>query len=336
MGIIAVTGASGFVGSHLVRLLCDRGERVRILLRSQFKPEILNNLELETVTGDLRNRSSLEKFVEGASTLYHVAADYRLWSDNPQELYDSNVDGTRNILEAARSADVSRVVYTSTVGCLGIPNDGTPGDESTPVSLEDMVGHYKRSKFLAERVALDFADNDLPVVIVNPSTPIGPGDIKPTPTGKVIVDFANGRIPAFVDTGLNLIDVRDTAMGHILACEKGIVGQKYILGNTNLSLAEILSILAGICDKPAPSVRIPYSIAYMAGMFSTSWANVITHRPPGISLESVRMSRKRMFFSARKAVQELGLPQSPIEQALTDAVKWFVDNGYVSGHRARL
>lgn len=292
--------------------------------------DVLDGLPVEFVQGDLRYPDTLRSLVQGASVLYHVAADYRLWSPHPEELYESNVGGTTNILSAAMAAAVPKVVYTSTVGCLGIPGDGTPGDEDTPVGLPDMIGHYKRSKFLAEQVALDFAAKGLPVVIVNPSTPVGPGDHKPTPTGKVIVDFLNGRMPAFVDTGLNLIDVRDTAMGHILAAEKGQVGEKYILGACNLTLKDILSTLASFSGRPAPRICIPYGLAYLVGVASTAWSNFVTHQKPGVSIESVRMSRKKMFFSADKAVRELGLHQSSIEQALADAVGWFVGNGYVS------
>jgi dihydroflavonol-4-reductase len=328
MSVVAVTGGTGFVGSHLVRLLSAQGETIRCLVRPESKLEVLDGIDFEAFPGDLRQPASLLPFLDGCSVLYHVAADYRLWSPHPDDLYRSNVDGTKNILSAAQSAGVSRIVYTSTVGCLGIPKDGTPGDENTPVRLEDMIGHYKRSKFLAEKCALDFANEGLPVVIVNPSTPVGPGDHKPTPTGKIIIDFINGRIPAFVDTGLNLIDVRDCAAGHILAAAKGRVGENYILGSKDLTLADILSALAQICHRPEPKLRVPYAVAYAAGALSTAWADLITHRPPGISLESVRMSRKMMFFSPRKAIQELELPQSQIELALSDAVAWFVQHGY--------
>lgn len=331
MRIAAVTGGTGFVGSHLVRMLCARGETVRVLARPSSRLDMLDGLPMEVIEGDLRSVETLMPLVNGADVLYHVAADYRLWSPNPDDLYRSNVDGTENILSAALASSVPKVVYTSTVGCLGIPKDGTPGDEETPVTLDDMVGHYKRSKFMAEQVALDYAHKGLPVVIVNPSTPVGPGDHKPTPTGKLIVDAAAGRIPAFVDTGLNLIDVRDCAMGHILAAEKGRVGEKYILGARNLTLAEILAMIASACGRNAPKQRIPYAVAYAVGLASTLWANLVTHRQPAVSLESVRMSRKKMFFSAEKAVRELGLPRSPIEAALADAVNWFAEHGYVGG-----
>lgn len=329
MEIAAVTGGTGFVGSNLVRLLCERGMRVRVLARPTSRLDIIGDLPVETVTGDLTDRESLWPLVDGASVLYHVAADYRLWVRKPEEMYRSNVDGTAILLDTAMRASVPRIVYTSTVGCLGIPKDLTPGTEDTPVELSDMVGHYKRSKFLAEKVAMDYAKSGLPVVIVNPSTPVGPGDHKPTPTGKIIVDFLSGRIPAFVDTGLNLVDVRDVSMGHILAMEKGRVGEKYILGSRNLTLEEVLAMIASVAGRKAPRIRIPYLLAYLVGGVSTAWSNMVTYRPPSVSLESVRMSRKKMFFSAEKAVCELGLPQSPVENAIEDAVRWFTDHGYV-------
>jgi dihydroflavonol-4-reductase len=331
MEIAAITGGTGFVGSHLVRILCERGTDVRVLARLTSRTDILQGLPVSVVPGDLRDPDSLARLVKGASVVYHVGADYRLWVRNPEEMYESNVSGTRNVLAAAANASVPKVVYTSTVGCLGLPKDGTPGTEDTPVTLKDMVGHYKRSKFLAEQVAMDYAKSGLPVVIVNPSTPVGPGDHKPTPTGKIIVDFLNGRIPAFVDTGLNLVDVRDVAVGHVLAAEKGLVEKKYILGARNLTLQQIFTMIASAAGLKAPRVRVPYFLAYIAGALSTEWSNAVTHQPPSISLESVRMSRKKMFFSAEKAVRELGLPQSPVETAIVDAVQWFIEHGYVTG-----
>jgi dihydroflavonol-4-reductase len=302
-----------------------------VLVRSTSRLDSLDSLPVQLVDGDLRNPESLIPLLSGVEILFHVAADYRLWSPDPRELYRSNVDGTTNILSAAQTAGVSKVVYTSTVGCLGIPHDGVPGTEETPVSLADMIGDYKRSKYLAEQVALDYVQKGLPVVIVNPSTPTGPGDHKPTPTGKMVVDFLNGRIPAFVDTGLNIIDVRDTAYGHILAAENGRVGEKYILGNRNMSLAEILGKIAAVSGQKPPRIRIPHAVAYAAGYISTLWAKSVTRGEPGISIESVRMSSKRMYFSPRKAVSELGLPQSSPEIAIRDAVMWFSEHGYVTG-----
>lgn len=334
MGIAAVTGGTGFVGSHLVRLLVERGERVRVLARPSSRLDVLEGLPVDIVRGDVRDPGSLTHLMDGVSVLYHAAADYRLWSLNPNELYESNVGGTEAVLAAAKSAGVPRIVYTSTVGCLGIPRDGTPGDETTPVRLEEMVGHYKRSKFLAEQVALRSAQDGLPVVIANPSTPVGPGDHKPTPTGKIILDAMTGRIPAFVDTGLNLVDVRDVALGHILAAERGRIGEKYILGACNMTLAKILGMIASAAGRPAPKVRIPYALAYLVGALNTAWADLVTHQPPSVSLESVRMSHRKMYFSSEKAVRELGLPQSPVENAITDAVNWFTKHDYTSQRRS--
>jgi dihydroflavonol-4-reductase len=253
--------------------------------------------------------------------VFHVAADYRLWAKDPRELYASNVDGTRSLLEAARTAGVDRVVYTSTVGCIGIPHDGI-GDETTPVSLEDMAGHYKRSKFLAEQVALEFARAGLPVVIVNPTAPIGDHDVKPTPTGKIVLDFLNGEMPAFIDTGLNIVDARDTAEGHLMACDRGKVGERYILGSENLTLAQILEMLAAITARRAPRMKLPYAIAWCAGACSTAWAG-LTGTPPRVPMEGVRMAKKKMWVSHEKARRELGFEPGPANAALARAVEWF-------------
>lgn len=287
----------------------------------------VRELNVETVTGDLRDLKSLEKAVAGCETVFHVAADYRLWARDTGELYQSNVEGTRNILTAARNAAVDRVVYTSTVGCIGVPGEGL-GNEDLPVGLEDMTGAYKRSKFQAEQVALEFAQSGFPVVIVNPTAPIGDHDFKPTPTGRIILDFIGGRMPAFVDTGLNLVDVEDTAEGHLLAAERGKAGERYILGCDNLTLEQILQRLAGISGKKAPRIRIPYAVAYVAGLASTGWANV-TGRQPRAPLDAVKMARKKMFVSCDKARRELGFNPSPVEGALEHAVEWFRANGYV-------
>ncbi len=313
-----VTGASGFLGWHVARTLLERGHRVRALCRPESR---VRELEVERVTGDLRDPDSLERAVQGCELVFHVAADYRLWSRHPQDLYRSNVDGTRNLLEAAQHASVQRIVYTSTVGCIGMPQDRN-GDENTPVSLEDMVGHYKRSKWLAEQVALEKAREGLPVVIVNPTAPVGDHDWKPTPTGKVILDFLRDKLPAFVDTGLNLVDVRDTAVGHILAAEKGRSGERYILGCENLTLEQILRRLAAIAQKPAPKMKIPYAVAYLAGVTTTAWANLTGHEPVA-PLEGVKMARKKMFVSSAKAQCELGFRPGPVDTALARAVEWF-------------
>jgi dihydroflavonol-4-reductase len=313
-----VTGASGFLGWHVARILLERGFGVRALVRAGSR---VSDLDVEVVTGDLRDAESLGRAVAGCGLVFHVAADYRLWAKDPGELYRSNVDGTRNLLEAARKAGVERVVYTSTVGCIGVPHDGI-GDETTPVSLADMAGDYKRSKFLAEQAALEFARDGLPVVIVNPTAPIGDHDVKPTPTGKIVVDFLKGDMPAFIDTGLNVVDVRDTAEGHLLACERGRVGERYILGSENLTLAQILGKLAAITGRKAPTVRLPYAVAYCAGVCSTAWAG-ITGAPPRVPIEAVRMARKKMWVTHEKARRELGFQPGPAETALRRAVEWF-------------
>lgn len=327
---VLVTGGTGFVGANLVRALLVDGHRVRVLARPQSDRRALTGCPVELVAGDLLEPESLRGAMAGCRVVFHVAADYRLWAPDPSVLYRTNVDGTRNVLDAALRAEVERVVYTSTVGTLGIPKDGrpgTPGTETTPVRLEEMVGPYKRSKFLAERVAEEFAARGLPVVIVNPSAPVGPWDVKPTPTGQMIVDFLSGRMFATLDTGLNLVHVGDVARGHILAAEKGRVGEKYILGHQNCSLAEIFDLLAGVTGLPAPRMRVPYPMAWLGALVMEGVARLTGTRPRA-SLTAVRMARKPMYFSAEKAVRDLGLPQTPVEQALRDAVEWFVAHGY--------
>lgn len=286
----------------------------------------LRELDVERVSGDLRDSGSLENAVQGCGLVFHVAADYRLWSKHPDDLYRSNVDGTRNLLDAAGRAGVERVVYTSTVGCIGMPKDRS-GDENTPVSIADMAGHYKRSKWLAEQVALEKAAGGLPVVIVNPTAPVGDHDWKPTPTGKIIVDFLRNRLPAFVDTGLNLVDARDTAEGHLLACERGRVGERYVLGCENLTLEQILGRLAALTGKKAPRTKAPYALAYAAGVASTAWANV-SGKAPRVPLEGVKMARKKMFVTHEKASRELNFSPGPVDNALRRAVAWFRENGY--------
>jgi dihydroflavonol-4-reductase len=315
---VLVTGASGFLGWHVARQLRERGYAVRALVRAGSR---VAELDVECVTGDLRDPASLERAVAGCGLLFHVAADYRLWARHPGELYRSNVDGTRNLLEAAKNAGVERVVYTSTVGCIGIPHGGI-GNEETPVSLEDMVGDYKRSKFLAEQVALEFARGGLPVVTVNPTAPIGDHDVKPTPTGQIVADFLSGGMPAFIDTGLNVVDARDVADGHLLACERGRTGERYILGSENLTLAEIFAKLAKITGRPAPTMRLPYAVAWCAGACSTAWAEV-TGTPPRVPLNGVRMAKKKMWVTHEKARRELGWKPGPAETALARAVEWF-------------
>jgi dihydroflavonol-4-reductase len=318
-----VTGASGFLGWHVARLLGERGHKVRALVRPSSK---LRELEVEAVTGDLRDSSSLDRAVAGCGLVFHVAADYRLWARDPEELYRSNVDGTRSLLEAARRAGADRVVYTSTVGCIGIPKDGL-GDETIPVELVEMAGAYKRSKFLAERVALEFAASGFPVVVVNPTAPVGEHDVKPTPTGKIVLDFIKGAMPAYIDTGLNLVDARDTAAAHLLAAERGRPGERYIVGSENLTLAQILEKLARLTGIAAPRVKLPYALAYAAGVVTTGWARV-TGRAPLAPLDAVRMARKKMFVSHAKAARELGFSPGPVDGALGRAVEWFRANGY--------
>jgi len=318
-----VTGASGFIGWHVARKLIGRGHRVRALVRPASR---VRELEVETVTGDLRDPQSLVRAVEGCELVFHVAADYRLWARRPEELYRSNVEGTRNMLTAARNRGVERFVYTSTVGCIGVPKGGE-GNEDMPVGLEDMVGAYKRSKYLAEQVALEFAAGGFPVVIVNPTAPVGDHDFKPTPTGKVIVDFLKGAMPVYIDTGLNLVDAADTAEGHLLACEHGQRGQRYILGRQNLTLEEIFKKLEQISGVRAPARRIPYPVAYAAGLVTTAWAR-LSGGEPRAPLDAVRMARKKMFVSNQKAVSELGFAPGPVEGALARAVEWFRANGY--------
>ncbi len=323
-----LTGATGFVGGHLLNELLASGSGVRCLVRERSKLRHPAGAPVEAVEGDLRDAASLAGALDGCDVAYHCAADYRLYARRPEDLYETNVDGTRNVLAEAARARVTRVVYTSSVGALGLEPDGSPADEETPVSLEDMVGHYKRSKFLAERVADEWAGKGLPVVIVNPSTPVGEADVKPTATGRIIVDFLNGRVPAWVDTGLNLIDVRDVAVGHLLAAELGRPGRKYILGCSNMSLRRIYSVLADLSGRRAPRVRLPHAVPLAVGAIDTAVSRLLG-REPRVALESVRLARHRMYFSADRAVRELGLPQSPVEAALARAVEWFRDNGYV-------
>ena len=322
MPLTLVTGASGFLGWHVAKLLTEQGHRVRALCRPQSQ---LRELPVERISGDLRDAASLKQAVAGCERVYHVAADYRLWSKHPADLYAANVEGTRNLLDAATRASVARIVYTSTVGCIGMPA-GQEGNENTPVSIADMTGHYKRSKWLAEQVALEKARAGAPVVIVNPTAPIGDHDWKPTPTGKIIVDFLNNRLPAYVDTGLNLVDARDVALGHLLAADKGKPGERYILGCENLTLQQILQRLANLAGKPAPKVKLPYAVAYVAGVISTGLAN-ITGKEPIAPLEGVRMARKKMFVSHAKAAHQLGFTPGPVDAALQRAITWFKESG---------
>jgi dihydroflavonol-4-reductase len=321
-----VTGATGFVGAAVARALLSRGWQVRALARPGSNRANLAGLGLEVVEGDLTDPGSLAPAVGGCAALFHVAADYRLGARDWAALYSSNVEGTRNILAAARAAGVARTVYTSSVATVGIPRDGSPGEESSPATVDDMIGHYKRSKFLAEQVAMEAARAGMSVVIVNPSTPVGPGDIKPTPTGQLILDAAAGRMPAYVDTGLNIVHVEDVARGHLLALERGVSGQRYILGGEDMSLEAILGQIARIAGRRPPRIRLPYGVVLPIAYAAEAVA-ALTGRTGRVTLEGVRMSRKRMFFSSAKAVRELGYGWRPPLRAFEDAVRWFRDSG---------
>ncbi len=323
-----VTGATGFVGAAVVRALVRAGQDVRVLARASSDLRNLDGLSVQRVEGDLRDKASLLRALDGCRRLYHVAAHYALWAQDPTIFYDINVTGTRNLLEAAGTVGLERTVYTSTIGAIGLPSDGGVGTETTPVSLDQMAGDYKRSKFLAEQEVHRLAKAGLPVVIVNPSAPVGAGDIKPTPTGQMIVDFMKGRMPAYIDTGMNLIDVDDVATGHLLAMAKGRQGERYILGNRNLMLRDIFEQLSRLTGVPAPTIKLP-RLAILPLAYANKWiADYITHQPPRIPLEGVKMAKYRMHYDCSKAVRELGLPQPPVEIALDKAVRWFRDHGY--------
>ena len=323
-----VTGGTGFVGSHVVRRLLARGQEVRCVVRRTSRLDNLQGLPVEFTLADLRDLATLRQAANGCRVVYHCAADYRLWCNDSSEMYASNVEGTRNVMQAAFDEGIQRVVYTSTVGCLGLNSDGNPANEETPVELGEMIGHYKRSKFLAEREAESWVRRGLPVVIASPSAPVGDLDIKPTPTGKMIIDFLSGKMFGYVDTGLNLIDVRDVAEGHVLAAEKGRVGEKYILGNSNLTLKEILDLMSKLTGMPSPTRQFPHWVAEAYARLENFWSGRIARREPSVPLDGVKLSRHKMWFDASKAVRELGLPQSSIENALERAIKWFEEHGY--------
>jgi dihydroflavonol-4-reductase len=322
------TGATGFLGSHVAHQLHSRGAELRLLIRPSSRTENIADLSAERVIGDLRDVESLKRGMAGCEFVFHVAADYRLWAVNGQELYQSNVEGTRNILQAARDSGVRRVVYTSSVATMGFGNNGRVTDESTPVALANMIGDYKRSKFMAEQRVLEAARGGQDVVMVNPTTPIGERDIKPTPTGRIVVDFLKRKFPAYVDTGLNLVDVKDCAEGHLLAMEKARPGERYILGGENLTLKQILDKLAAITTLPSPGIRLPYAVAYATGVVDTLVTGKIRNREPRVTLDSVRMGRKKMFVTSAKAERELGWNPGPVDGALQRAVEWFRANGY--------
>ena len=323
-----VTGATGFVGAALARTLIAAGWQVRALTRAGSDPRNLRTLAVERIVGDLTDAPSLERAVAGCEAVFHAAADYRLWVPDPQTMYRANVDGTRNLLEAARRAGVQRIVYTSSVACIGLPADGSVGTEDTPVSLESMVGHYKRSKFLAERVALEAAGQGAPVVIVNPAAPVGPRDVKPTPTGQIVLDAALGRTPAYVDTGLNIVHVDDVAAGHVLAFHRGRPGERYILGGENLPLREILVEITRLAGRAPPRIRLPHGVVLPIAYLAEGFAR-LTGKPTRVTVDSVRMARKRMYFSSEKAARELGYRYRPAALAFADALEWFRAEGYL-------
>ena len=325
-----VTGATGFLGSALARELINDGRTIKLLVRKKTDTRNIDDLDCEVAYGDLRDQDSLKSALAGCNTLYHTAAYYSLWSRDKKMIYDINVQGTRNVLESALELGVEKVIYTSTVGCIGLSEDGSPTNEGHTMDPGTLCNDYKISKYEAEQVALEMFGRGLPLVIVNPSTPVGPRDIKPTPTGKIILDFMNSKMPAYIDTGLNLIDVTDCARGHILAEEKGRPGERYILGNKNMSLKEILLSLEVFTGLKAPRIKMPYWVAYAAGL-ACEWAsNTITHQPPAVPLAGVKMAKYFMYFDSSKAVRELGLPQNPVEDALEQAVRWFKENPVIS------
>ncbi|MDP9088061.1 MAG: NAD-dependent epimerase/dehydratase family protein [Pseudomonadota bacterium] len=324
-----VTGATGFVGAAVARTLLAAQWEVRVLARKGSDRRNLSGLPVEIEEGDLKDVNSLERAAAGCPALFHAAADYRLGARAPSQLYEANVEGTRNILNAARRAGVQRIVYTSSVATIGIPADGTPGEEATPTSLENMIGHYKRSKYLAEEVVREAAREGMSVVIVSPSTPVGPGDVKPTPTGQLVLDAAAGRMPAYVDTGLNIVHVDDVAAGHLLAYERGKAGERYILGGEDMSLREILALIAALVGRKPPRVRLPYGLVLPMAYLAEGYA-ALTGHSGRITLEGVRMSRKLMFFSSAKAARELGYRSRPPVEAFADAIRWFRENGLLA------
>jgi dihydroflavonol-4-reductase len=324
-----VTGATGFLGSHVARALADQGADLRLLVRATSNLKNLQGLKAETAVCDLRDAGSLQKAMSGCDTVFHVAADYRLWVRDPEEMYKSNVEGTRGLLEAARKNGVRRVVYTSSVATMGFTKNGHPADEDSPVALADMIGHYKRSKFMAEQIALEAGRSGMHVVTVNPTTPIGEQDVKPTPTGRIVVDFLKRKFPAYVETGLNLVDATVCARGHIAALEKGKSGERYILGGENLTLKQILDKLGRITGLPSPTIKLPYFFAFATGVIDEAFTGRLLKGEPRATIDTVRMGKKKMFASSDKAERELGWKIVPAEDALRRAVEWFRSNGYV-------
>ena len=323
-----VTGATGFVGSHVARALAGQGADLRLLVRSSSRTDNIADVRAEVAVGDLCQPESLRKAMSGCEFVFHVAADYRIWVRDPEQMYRANVEGTRAIIQVAHETGVRRVIYCSSVATMGFTETGQIVDESTPVSLSDMVGHYKRSKFMAEQIALEAGRKGANVVVVNPTTPIGERDIKPTPTGRIIVDFLNRKFPAYVDTGLNLADVKEVARGHLLAMEKARPGERYILGGENLTLKQILDKLAALTGLPSPNMKVPHAVAMGFAAFDQLFTGVVMGREPRATIDAVKMGRKKMYASSAKAERELGYKALPVEDALRRAVDWFRVNHY--------
>jgi dihydroflavonol-4-reductase len=328
-----VTGAAGFLGSHVARQLVARGESVRVLVRASSSNRAISDLSLEYVTGDLRDAASLDRAMAGVKRVYHVAADYRLWAKKSKDIYDSNVGGTKNLLAAAKRAGVEQLIYTSTVATIAVDRPELP-NEFTDAKLEEMVGHYKRSKWMAEREALQAAKEGLPVIVAMPTTPVGPWDWKPTPTGKIILDFLNGKMPGYVETGLNFVGVEECAAGHLLAAEHGKVGERYLLGAENLTLKGLLDLLAQITGLRAPGMKIPHGVALGVAYLDTAFSRLVG-KEPQIPVEGVKIARHKMFVDASRARRELGFQPGPVAAALERAVRWYRANGYVSPRRAK-
>ena len=328
-----VTGAAGFLGSHVTRQLVARGDDVRVLLRASSTNRAIADLPLEYVTGDLRDPASLDRAMKGVKRVFHVAADYRLWAKRKQDIYDSNVGGTKNLLEAAKRAGVERLIYTSTVATIAVDRPQHP-NEFTDAKLEEMVGHYKRSKWMAEKEALGAAKSGLPVIVAMPTTPVGPWDWKPTPTGKIILDFLNGKMPGYVETGLNFVGVEECAAGHLLVAEKGKVGERYLLGGENLTLKAMLDALAKITGLRAPMLKIPHGLALGAAYANTAFSRLLG-REPGIPIEGVKIARHMMFVDCSRAKRELGFQAGPVSAALERAVRWYEANDYIAKNRAK-
>src|SRR5437588_2720266 len=326
---VLVTGATGFVGSHVAQALAAQGTDLRFLVRPSSRMENIACLNSERVTGDLRDPDSLKKAMQGCEFVFHVAADYRLWVRDPEQMYRSNVEGTRAIIRAAQESGVRRVIYTSSVATMGFTTTGHIASETSPVSIKEMVGHYKRSKFMAEQIAIEAGKNGVNVVVVNPTTPVGEQDIKPTPTGRIIVDFLKRNFPAYVDTGLNVVDVKEVARGHLLAMEKAVPGERYILGGENLTLKQILDKLAALTGLPSPTMKVPHAVALGFAALDQFFVGTILRKEPRATIDAVKMGRKKMFASSAKAERELGYKILPVEDAIRRAIDWFQSHGYV-------